>query len=652
MRIFGYEIGWAKAAGGKGEGQLSREASPQGPYTSFFQNYLARKVMPSLYEAMRESIPVIDTAIHKLTTLDGIIRVDGRNKGLVHEIEDWMEGVQVNDMQTGFQAFVNNYTNETYEQGFSISEFVTAPGLSDISRLNVADSKDIRFRRASSGLEAWYRGRSNARRSRDATEQVGDILYGNLGTQNASSLSAKGWEKLNPNNILYYSIANENHNPYGTSVMRSMEFAAKILLTIENGLLNSWERFGDPSYQITYKCGKRDLGTGTLEARRKALATDFNDMIAAKRKGQSADFVQAVDQNSDVEVKIVGADGQVLEVEMPARHVLEQIAAKTGLPPWMLGFHWSTTERLAKYEAEMMLQEAEIRGTNKMPGPKRLVSTMLKLRGRTWKRDDWWLEFERPNLHDLVSQAQARFLNAQADMYYAQNGKPETTDPAAQEKPEKGAKSACGHNHAKEIRPVAWPEVDRVEREYEERLKSGWAELRDRVLAVLGLKGPGKALKGPEDLPGAEKFTFTAEQRSEVYLAMRDWVGAWKGTEGGEKALEWYYGQAYSLGLLQAARMIGAERPVLDIIKNKEVFDSLVSDGFTMVKEGATRAMQNSILPEMEAQMLAGTNPRHVADRLAKLFEDANSNWERLARSEMTMAAERAKLDEARAEGA
>lgn len=69
----------------------------------------------------------------------------------------------------------------------------------------------------------------------------------------------------------------------------------------------------------------------------------------------------------------------------------------------------------------------------------RLFSIFLKVRGRTWKTfttdpkkpGDWGFIFETPNLRDLVAQAQARFLNAQADMMgsavpvdeYTDNGK-------------------------------------------------------------------------------------------------------------------------------------------------------------------------------------------------------------------------------------
>jgi hypothetical protein len=95
--------------------------------------------------------------------------------------------------------------------------------------------------------------------------------------------------------------------------------------------------------------------------------------------------------------------------------------------------------------------------------------------------------------------------------------------------------------------------------------------------------------------------------------------------------------------------MIGQDRPVLDIVKNSEVYDKLCRTGFTLVKNDATEAIVYKILPEMEGQALAGTN--HVATRFESLFHNANFDLERLARTEMTSAAEGAKLDEWGAQG-
>ena len=38
----------------------------------------------------------------------------------------------------------------------------------------------------------------------------------------------------------------------------------------------------------------------------------------------------------DVSIEVIGADNKILNSEIPVRQLLEQIVAKTGLPPFML----------------------------------------------------------------------------------------------------------------------------------------------------------------------------------------------------------------------------------------------------------------------------------------------------------------------------
>jgi SPP1 gp7 family putative phage head morphogenesis protein len=626
-----------KSSGG---GFQLRPNDGQGPYTTYFnRSFIARKVEAEFYELLREAIPVVDAAIRRLVSLDGLVVVKGDNDRLVDEIKDWIYNVPVNDVQTGLQAFHQSFTNEAFEQGFGMGEFVTDKKRRDIVGLRTADSKYIKFKRTESGLDIYQKA-------------DGDL----------------DWRLLDsPDNLIYFSIDNENQNPYGTPLLRSCEFVSKVLVTMHNSLLNVWERFGDPSFEIIYKTSKRD-GVD-LVARRQVIETEFNTAIRDKRQGKSADFIRAIDTNSDISIKVIGADNQVLELEVPARHVLEQIVAKTGLPAWMLGMHWSTTERLANFEAEMVLADSATRQAAKMPNFYNLVRTLLLLRGRKWKPGDWRLAWKQVNLHDVVSQAQARFLNAQADMYYLQNAEAAgiTIDirdlaigkglkgqglKGSEVERFKGSKVLTRNSEpgtlnliTKEQRPFPWPELDQAETEFEDRLKTDWAETEVRVFFIAGLSHSPKIKKGPDDIPDLEQFTFTTEQRAQVMTAMKDFIGIYD-PHSDDSPLNWYYGQAYSLGLIQAAHMIGAEQPILNIIKNREIYEQLTASGFSLVKDNATRAIINRILPEMEAHVIAGSNPLTVAARLKKLFGDQNSSWERLARTELTMAAEQAKLDE------
>ena len=598
----------------------------QGPFTPYFRQYVPRKIEPVFFEFLRESIPIIDAAINRLVSLDGHIEVKGNNEALVDEIKKWMDNIRVNDIQKGMQAFHQSLTGEAFEQGFGLGEFVVNQRMNDIIELRTADSKFIKFSRKDWGLDILQRADDDHE-----------------------------YRELSPESLIYFSIHNENQNPYGTPLMRSCEFVSKILTTMHNSLLNVWERFGDPSFEIVYKTSKKDGADHA--SRRTQIETEFNTAIRAKREGKSADFVRAIDKDSEISIQVIGHDNQILELEVPARHVLEQIVAKTGLPPWMLGLHWSTTERLSNAEAEMLLADVATRQSAKMPMFVNLISTMLTLRGRRWKKGDWKLEWANVNLHDVVSQAQARFLNAQADMYYLQNAAAAGIEisredlsigkgaqnvvvkslPASKKSTTYGVRLFSGVKETRRTFP--WPAVDALEADYERRLKGDWSDLLVKYKAILGLEMP-KGAKAPED-----GFTMTTVQRAQLETALREWIAVYAIT-GEDSPINWYYAQAISQGFFMAADMAGESQPILNIIKNSEIYDTLRSAGFDLVKDNATKAIMNRILPEMEAYVITGANPTEVARRLEKLFGDANSNWERLARSEMTLAAERAKIEE------
>lgn len=633
--------------------------SPQGPMTPYFNDYYHRKISGTFYEALREGIPVVDAAIRRLISLNGTIKVIGDNAAIVHELEDFCLNVPVNDTQKGIHAFLENAGNETFEQGFSMSEFIATKDMKDIAELRVADSKQIIFRRNADGrAEPWYRHQANPG-SRATLTNPNSLIESILTAKFGQTMLIGGMyeEKLNPNNKLYFSINNENTNPYGVSLMRSMEFCAKLLATMQNSLGNVWERFGDPSYHVNYGLTKRSLSGETLEDRRKKIADDFNTSVRAKRAGKSADFVSALNADDKMEIKVIGADNHVLDLEIPVRHVLEQIVGKTGLPAWMLGIYWSTTERMATLEVESILQDAKIRQLAMLPEFIKLLSTLLKMRGYKWNKvtttldtpGDWGIIFETPNLRDMVAQAQARFLNAQADMMGAAQ---DTTDAGEKSSPivvKKKALVADPHHHhiIKELyRPDEWPELDKLEDDYETRLKTDWEEFHQKVRIILGLDQVAVAGKGIT----RDSFTFTTEERAQVMAALAKHLGEYN-PNNEDSPVSWYYGQAYSQGLIQAAKMVGQGRPILDIIKNREIFDNLAKEGFDRVKNNTTKRLKNKILAEMEAFAISGSNPNVVATRLKKLFTDGNSDWERLARSELSMAAERAKGDEWQAWG-
>jgi SPP1 gp7 family putative phage head morphogenesis protein len=658
MRLFGYDIKRTKGAEITAETQV-RKNTPQGPLSPWFTDLILRKVSGDFYEALREGIPVIDSGIRRLISLNGTVKIIGDNPDLVKELEDFARYVPVNDYQKGLQAFVENKWNEVFEQGFGISEFIATPDHKDIAGLRVADSKDINFRRnAEGGIDVWYKTLSSTPIPTIVRpESIANNILNATYSQNI--FIHGGYEKkLRRDNLLYMSINNENQDPYGVSLLRSMEFVAKILTTIQNSTANVWERFGDPSYHINYKTSKKDFGGDTLEERRTKLQTSFDGAIRAKRLGKSADFVTALDTNSSIEISIIGENLKPIKLDMPARHVLEQIVSKLGLPAWMLGLYWSTTERMATLEVEAALQDAKMRHFVMYPELIKLLSAVLAIRGKKWKTittdpntpGDWGVCFEIPNLRDQVAEAQARFLNGQADMMSSQASVNISTGQAAVEIdgmtfPIASPRIKAAHRGpCKEIsRPVIWPELDKVEADYEKEISYEWDQFAKSVYKILDLEYPGKATKGVEDeIP----FKISAAQKKSIESALSDDFLIILNPSNPESSVIWAYGKAYDLGLIDAAHSVGGDKPLLDLIKNQEILAELQDNGFKLLKDKATKRVLKDILPALDEFVTAGKNPKEVAAGLRDLFGEANTDWERLARSEMSMAAEKAKLAE------
>ena len=84
--------------------------------------------------------------------------------------------------------------------------------------------------------------------------------------------------------------------------------------------------------------------------RAELIASEWSE---AMKSGSVKDFVAV----GDVDIKVIGADNQIPDSEIPVREMLEQIVAKLGIPPFLLGLSWSTTETMSKVETDVLTTE-------------------------------------------------------------------------------------------------------------------------------------------------------------------------------------------------------------------------------------------------------------------------------------------------------
>ncbi|MGC2423179.1 MAG: hypothetical protein WA666_02360 [Nitrospirota bacterium] len=648
-----------------------RQAAPQGPFSTWFEGYVPRVVSPEFYEVMREAIPVLGNAIRRLTALTGTLQVDGDNAKIVDELREFFTFVQVNDFQVGIQAFLDNWQNEVFEQGFAIAEKVWTKNRKDIRQLRVGDSKFIFFKNDDQGnIYATMRPKPWPRLGvYDPTRAIHELLDPHLLSGVWSSLGyypvwAPMEVPLDLSNKMYLSFHGNNQDPYGESLLHGMEFIAQFLATIINQGRNIFERFGDPSYNVQLKTSGKDLsgsdnsGVPNAQRRLQELKTDFDAVMHRKRKGLSGDFINVIDKDSNLAITVIGADGKVLSFEVPYRICIEQLISKTGLPPWMLGISWSSNSGGVKDpEASLVMADAEIRKASVLPHLQILARDVLRARGRTWKDGDFILTLKSPNLYDVMQVAQARFLNAQADLMES-GARQQANDEAAVEvstqvtsptATEPGGKitsrmkikvAGRSHHHACKEAKVKDQQAEAIVQQGLSATLSLWSELQDRVFRILALPSPP-----------AKAVDFTPAQTAQVKDAIMQFaedMAANSRTLRGPVAT--YTGRAHALGFLQAANASGLDIPLMDLLKNEAVYKKLLNDGFDLVRNDATRFYQDEIKPAMQAGMLRGANSRDIASELAAQFGSWNSDWERLVRAEVCLAQERGKKSEWKSE--
>ena len=130
--------------------------------------------------------------------------------------------------------------------------------------------------------------------------------------------------------------------------------------------------------------------------------------MQSTRNGAVKDFVAV----GDVDIRVIGADGPVLDAQVPVRQIMEQLVARTGIPPFMLGLSWSSTERMSAQQADMLTSEIASIRRSLEPVLLRVAELWLSLHGF---EDSVELCWEDINLQDMVEQARAGLYAAQAE---------------------------------------------------------------------------------------------------------------------------------------------------------------------------------------------------------------------------------------------
>ena len=331
----------------------------------------------ALYRAIREAVPLVDAAIGKLIRLAGGVRVTAEEGQ--RELEDFLRTVPTGRGQRGLQSFLDTYLDSMLVCGRGVGEIVTDPRRGEVAALLCADPASIELKEGETPLDFTV----CARRSDGSVEEL-----------------------KRQDLILFTPFQPEADAPYGVSLLRSLPFLTGILLKIYEATGINWERMGNARFSVVYRPSAGDAQWA--RERGEEIAREWQSAMQAGKSGSVRDFVAV----GDVDIKVIGADNQVLDSQVPVRQILEQIVAKTGIPPFLLGLSWSSTERMSAQQADMMTSEITALRRSLTPVVERICETWLRLRGyNTRVAVDW----EDINLQDLVEEARAELYHEQAE---------------------------------------------------------------------------------------------------------------------------------------------------------------------------------------------------------------------------------------------
>lgn len=328
-----------------------------------------------LYRSLREAVPAIDAAIGKLVRLCGTVRVGAGDPEAERELSDFLARVPVGATGEGLSAFLSSHLEQLLTYGTAVGEIVLSSD--GVAALYSASLEDVVLEEGDSPLRLCI-----CRRSGLKTVPV-----------------------PHPERVIVSALNPEPGHIYGTSLLRGLPFVSGILLKIYRATGVNFDRMGNVRFAVTYKPPGDGLDRGTAKERARQIAQEWSSAM-------SSDSVRDFVAVGDVDIKVIGADNQILDTEVPARQMMEQIVGKLGIPPFLLGLSWSTTERMSAQQADILTSELEYYRALLSPAVRKICRMWLAANGYACEPQ---VEWEPVNLQDEVEEAKARLYRAQAE---------------------------------------------------------------------------------------------------------------------------------------------------------------------------------------------------------------------------------------------
>ncbi len=334
-----------------------------------------RPAEAELYEGLREAVPIIDAALQKIVRLSSGFRLQCSTGEGQRLLERFRREVPVGSGGVGLDRFLSGYLMSLLTYGSAVGEMVLSPDGEQVAALYLSDLRDLALGRGENPLD-----------TRILLERPGGAV-----------------PLPYPELVLFSALDPEPGEAAGRSLLRGLPFLSSVLMEIYRAIGENFRRIGALRYAVTVKPEPGSDAQGVAQA----VAREWSGAMDASSRGEVRDFVAV----GDVQIRVIGADNQFIDTQVPVRQLLEQVVAKTGLPPFLLGLSWSTTERMSRQQADILTTELESYRGILTPVVERICRMVLDLAGTPGEVEVLW---DNISLQDETELAQARYVNAQA----------------------------------------------------------------------------------------------------------------------------------------------------------------------------------------------------------------------------------------------
>lgn len=354
----------------------------------------ANAVRGRVFRVLRESVPILDVGVNKIKRLVGTFSIDCDGNTRAQEfVDDFLRTVLVNDLNFGMHNVVTQAIDSGLEQGNGFVELVPTALENGVDRLLNANSERVGFAKV------------------DGRWVLGSIQRG--------AVRVKPFDR--PEFVYQVAPDKRNGQPSGTSLFYGLPFVGNVFQRIIKTIDNQLQKVGDPSFFLVVEPGNFPINN-PIEGMKKSyeIAGQVSDKLKAstkalmqkRRMGKMTDLHTVAPPGGTVKISTLGADADVMPLEVPMRTILEMFAAKTEIPPAFFGFSWSTSERMTTEQRKMLAKSITGYRTATEPAIDRIIWYALNFAGYAGTK--FKIVWDEIGLQDAVETAKARLYNSQA----------------------------------------------------------------------------------------------------------------------------------------------------------------------------------------------------------------------------------------------